>query len=211
MPDGQQMQFDHQGGFFLQLEKPGIVGRTLEGEWVFIKLDDVFELHGTSPQIIKLWKKRELRNQKIIEVINKDGTLVRFDSNGGVYDDSKLTVRGNERDGEERVFGWKSTVGARLFSPESISKDSLLENWDQSISEVLTNDQELFIFERYGGMFVEPSNIVVGFTPKGSRVKLDRDQINFLKVERPDRRIPFFFGLMNGWLFLGLYALYLGN
>lgn len=175
-PEGQQIKFDSRGGFLVQLEKTGIAGRTVKGNWIFLQLKDVKEIHTTSP-ILTNWRSR-LRDKKITEVVTKDNILVRFNPEGAVYIDSIRTIKGVNQNGYEEIYQLKAIKGGRFNLPEIISKDSLLKRKDQFIAEILTNDQKLIIFDKRGGIFVEPSNVIVGFTTKGSIVRLNRDQID---------------------------------
>ena len=110
------------------------------------------------------------------------------------------------------MFDLKSTMGARISSPETISEDSLLERKDQFIAEILTSDQRLIIFDKRGGIFVEPSNVIVGFTPNGSLVRLNRDQVDVGYVNQPEPVTTFFMGLIFGPPFLIMFAyLFYGN
>ena len=97
MPEGQQIKFDSRWGFLVQVEKTGIAGRTVKGYWVFLQLKDIKEIHKTSPKITRSIK--QLRNQKIIELVTNENILVRFDSTGGRYDDSDYTIKGVKKMG----------------------------------------------------------------------------------------------------------------
>jgi hypothetical protein len=198
LTSGEVVRFDYRGGYLVQFEKPGIAGRTSKGDWVFTKMENVVELHRTSPSIIRLWNKKRLRNKKIIEVITTNSTLVRFDSTGGSYDDSKRTVKGSDIYGSEKIYNLKSTMGARVSIAKDISKENFLENKDQFIAEVLNKDQRLIVFDKKGGMFVEASNIVVGYKRDGSIVKLNSDQIDIVCINQQSPELSFFGGFIIG-------------
>lgn len=205
IPDGQQIKFDSRGGFLVQVEKAGIAGRTVKGYWVFLQLEDIKEIHKTSPPITRSIK--QLRNQKIIELVSNENILVRFDSTGGRYDDSDYTIKGVKKNGVEETYQLRFTKGARIILPDNISIDSLLETKDQFIAEILTSDQRLIIFDKHGGFYVEPSNVVVGYTPKGSLVKLNRDQIDIGYVNQPpEPEIILFISFFGGPLLLITFA-----
>ena len=158
----------------------------------YVEPSNVVELHRTSPSIIRLWNKKRLRGKKILEVITTNSTLVRFDSTGGLYDDSQRTIKGNDIYGEEKIYDLKSTMGARDSIAEDISKENFLENKDQFIAEVLNKDQRLIVFDKKGGMFVEASNIVVGYKRDGSIVKLNPDQIEVIRINQQSPELTFF-------------------
>lgn len=201
IPDSQRIKFDSRGGFLIPLEKAGIAGRTVKRNWVFLQLKDIKEIHKTSPQITRSIK--QLRNQKIIELVTNENVLVRFDSAGGRYDDSDYTIKGVKQNGVEKIYQLRFTKGARINLPDNISMDSLTETKDQFITEILTSDQRLIIFDRHGGFYIEPSDFVVGFTPKGSLVKLNRDQIEIGYVNQPPKpETIFFMSLLGGPLLL---------
>ena len=164
----------------------------------YVEPSNVVELHRTSPSIIRLWNKKRLRGKKILEVITTNSTLVRFDSTGGLYDDSQRTIKGNDIYGEEKIYDLKSTMGARDSIAEDISKENFLENKDQFIAEVLNKDQRLIVFDKKGGMFVEASNIVVGYKRDGSIVKLNPDQIEVIRINQQSPELTFFWGLIVG-------------
>ena len=90
--------------------------------------------------------------------------------------------------------------------PQYISEDSLLENKDLTIAEILTNDQRVIVFDRRGGIFVEPSNVVVGSTPNGSIVRLNRDRVDFGYVDLPEPGTTFFLNFMGAPLLLIMFA-----
>jgi hypothetical protein len=208
-PSGEEIKFDYKGGYHYMLEDPGILGRKKNGNWVVFRLRDIREIHKTSPKITK-WKKY-LRNQKITELITLNNTLLRFNPRGGIYDDSDGKIEGLNQKSHEVTYRLKSIKGARIELPEIISKDSLLEIKNQFIAEVLTNNQELIIFDWRGGMFVEASNVIVGFDPKGSPIKLNSDQIDIAYVKQPDPGLTFFAGfffpLLSILLIAGIYSI----
>lgn len=198
LTSGEIVRFDYRGGFLVQFEEPGIAGRTPKGDWVFTKMDKVVELHRTSPSIIRLWDKKRLHGKKILEIITTNSTLVRFDSTGGLYDDSQRTVKGNDIYGNEKIYDLKSTIGARDSMAEDITKENFSENKDQFIAEVLNKDQRLIVFDKKGGMFFEASNIVVGYKRDGSIVKLNPDQIEVVRINQQSPELTFFGGLIVG-------------
>lgn len=180
---GEKIRFDNKGGFHYALEEPGIAGIMKSGDWIVFRMRDIKEIHKTSPEITK--SKKLLRNQKITEVITLNYDLVRFDSASGIYDDSDKTIKGINTNGIKESYKLKSLTGARIVAPDIISMDSLMRNKDASIAEIVTNDQKLIIFDRLGGMFVEASNVLVGYTMKGSLVRLDGNQIETVYVDHP--------------------------
>jgi hypothetical protein len=202
-PDGQIIRFDFRGGFLFHIENPGIAGRTIKGSWVVLQLNDVKELHKTSPKITN-WRSR-LRGKKITEVITKESKVIGFNTDGAVYVDSIKIIKGITLENEEVKYQLMSIKGARTELPEIISKDSLLKN-DLFIAEILTNDNKLIIFDRLGGIFVEPSNVVAGFTPKGSIVRLNRDQVDIGYVNKLEHGTTFMAGLIASPLLLLLFA-----
>ena len=46
---GQQILFDSRGAFLVQVEKAGIAGKISKGDWVFIPMEKITELHRTNP------------------------------------------------------------------------------------------------------------------------------------------------------------------
>jgi hypothetical protein len=197
---GEKIRFDHKGGFHYAVEDPGIAGIMKSGDWIVFRMRDVKEIRKISPEITK--SKKLLRNQKIIEVTTLNYDLVQFDSVGGIYDESDKTIKGFNINGIEESYELKSLKGARTVTPNIISIDSLMRNKDLSIAEILTNDQKLFIFNRQGGMFVEASNVLVGYNMKGSLIRLDRDQIETVYVNHPFSLGTFIMGSSLGGLSL---------
>lgn len=182
-PSGDKIRFDYKGGYHYLLEAPAVAGITKNGFWAIIRMRDVKEIRTTNPKITK--SKKQLRNQKIIELVTLNYDVVQFDSAGGIYDDSDKTIKGLNQIGKEETYKLNTIIGCRIVPPDIVSKDSLKEHKDLSIAEVVTGDQKLIIFDRRGGMFVEASNVLVGYTMKGSLIRLNRDQVDIVYVNHP--------------------------
>ena len=198
-PSGENIRFDYKDGYHYMLEEPGIAGISNGGFWAALQMKYIKEIRRTSPKIIK--SKKQLRNQKIIELITFNYDLVQFDSAGGIYVDSDKTIKGFTQNGKEEIYKLNSIIGCRIELPEIISKDHLFLMKDQFIAEVVTNDNKLIIFDRRGGMFVEVSNVLVGYTMKGSLIRLDQNQIETVYINHPFLFGPFIIGTSLGLLF----------
>lgn len=196
---GEIFRFDYKGGYHYMLEEPGIAGISNRGFWAALQIKYIKEIRSTSPKIIK--SKKQLRNQKIIELVTLNYDLVQFDSVGGIYSDSDKIIKGFTQSGKEEIFKLNSIIGCRIELPEIISKDRLFLMKDQFIAEVITSDERLIIFDKYGGMFVEATNVLVGYTMKGSLIRLDRDQVESIYVNHPFPFGPFIIGTSLGLLF----------
>lgn len=197
-PSGENVLFDYKNGYHYMLEEPGIAGISKGKFWAALQMKYIKELRSTNPKIIK--SKKRLRNQKIIELITFNYDLVQFDSAGGIYDDSDKTIKGFTQSGKEEIYKLNAIMGCRIELPEIISKERLFLMKDQFIAEVVTNDKKLIVFDKRGGMFVEASNVLVGYTMKGSLIRLDRDQIETVYVNHPFPFGPFIIGSSLGIL-----------
>lgn len=182
-PSGKKIGFDHKNGYHYTLGDSAIVGISKSGYWVILRMKYVKEIRKTSPKMVR--SSKDLRNQEIIELVTKNNTVVQFNDAGGIYDDSDNTIKGLNLDGNEESYKLKSIMGARVEPPCIVSKDSLMEMKDPFIKEVVTSEQKLVILDRRGGMFVEPSNVLVGYNTKGDLVRLNRDQIDTVYAELP--------------------------
>lgn len=204
-PSRDKIRFDYKNGYHYMLEAPGIAGITESGFWAVIQMKYIKEIRSTSPKIIK--SKKELRNQKIIELITNDNTLVKFDSAGGIYDNSDEIVEGLNQHGYEESYKMNSIMGCRITPPGIISKDHLFLMKDQFIAEVVTSEEKLITFDEQGGMYVEASNVLVGFTKEGSLIRLNQNQIDFVYVKHPVPVATFIMGSLLG-SFLGAVLIY---
>jgi len=182
-PDGKVIKFDRQGGQY-QFKKDVMLGITVDGRHIAFPLDQVNEFRTSRPQKVSGEK---VRQNKITEMILLQNKIIIFNEAGGRYDESERMIIGTRAAGKLSKTSIERVVKEfRISKPETISKDALLANPNQTVTEIIVQNEYAIIFDDDGGRFQKKWRGIVGATRDGAIAQVNLDDILYVRVSKTD-------------------------
>ncbi len=187
LADGEAVAFDGNGAkLFLSTT---ISGRTDEGVEKVILVDTISQFRTSRVPSVPV---EEIGTQKIVEVVNVHGRLLRFDRSGGTYDSATGMIRGRPVDFISVVSALELDARRlkkiRTAEPTAVSKAEFLSLQPLKTTEVVTVGSKLLVvFDSLGAALdTGRAPIIVGRTEDGSYARYSLDEVVHVKVERTD-------------------------
>ncbi len=185
MLDGGVIKFDRKGGRY-RTKPAAIVGKTVEGTYSVIPVAAISEFRASKPLTIPL---EQAKGQRLVEVILSNQTLVKFDDDGGYYDEKAGVIIGKDAGGKSFKKRAKEIHEIRISKPETMSRAEVLSQKPQHLAEIVAaaaTQQLVTTFDANGGKFEESKRSIIGVTAEGNKVELDVDRILYARVKKVD-------------------------
>ena len=176
------IKFDENGG---QYAKPRdcIVGKLKDEKKVEVPLDQIkeFRVSTVEPTNVK-----DLKNQKIKEMLLKNNVLIVCDANGGAYDEKERNIFGVTTDKETFKISIDKVSEIYLERPLTISESELRNKRDVRLTQVILKTNYSCVFDHEGGRYSTQEKMIIGLTPEKEVIALDPDSVLYLNVKRTD-------------------------
>lgn len=177
-----QIKFDDNGGKY-ESAPAKIVGYSNKGEKFEVDLDNIKEIRVSNPPSIK---NEELNNKRITEIIANDYTLYEFGPKGATYIKDKSEIVGFDKYGRQFEITLNNILQIHTEEPQLIPTSKISLYPDTLITQVVNNDNRIYIFDQTGGKYVKEHDIVKGVTTSGNPVEINPDSILYANVKRTD-------------------------
>ncbi len=175
------IKFDKNGGKFTK-PPDTIVGKLKDGKQIEIPTDQIKEFRISTVEPVKL---EDLKNQRIKEILFKNGVLVVCDANGGIYNESERNISGVSDDNEKFKINMDKVSEVYLEKPETIGA-AFLHTKEIKLTQVLLKNNFLYVFDEDGGRYVTQEKMITGLTDEKTFVAINPDSVLYLNVQRTD-------------------------
>ncbi len=183
---GEAIVFQTSGGHF-KVCKNAVVGTTVSGKTVGFDENVIKEVRISKPEIRSV---KDVKDQKIAEIVLEDGLLIQFTSQEGHYNETKGTVDGPIESGSVRKTAVKRIKEIRVSSPTTVQKSELMNSKDM-ISEIVispfNNDTKFAVtFDDRGGQVKNSYPVIEGVSDEGQFRSVPLNQIAYVESFKLD-------------------------
>jgi len=176
------IKFDNNGARYI---KPAnnVVGVLEDGRNIKLPVNKIKEFRTSSITPIK---PEGLADQKILEVLLKNNILITFDVDGGTYNKEEKTIVG--KTSEQNPVNINIDKVSEIFNEPvmTINENDLFAQKDIRLTQILFNNNLLFIFNQDGGRYMIEDSKITGFTLQNKAVMVDPDSVLYVNVKRSD-------------------------
>jgi hypothetical protein len=176
--------FDEHGGAYHSINSSLIGNLILDGRFRAISIESISEFRAEiTPSVLT----NEIDNELITEVVKTNNRLYKFNDKGGLYDRDRKLVTGIGENND--TISIKSNLIKEIHTekPKLIPREDILKTPDLFVAQaVLKNSNALVTFDDAGARYVNQYNVVSGTTISGEYVRIDSEDILYVKVMMTD-------------------------
>jgi hypothetical protein len=123
-----------------------------------------------------------INEDKIIEAVLSDGSVLKFGNNGGEYKLYSSAVVGTTEDGKKIILPLETISELRKTLVQPVP---LKERDNQRFIEVISKTNRLYKFDDKGGQYDNDKGVIAGTLVNGQKIKLKKDLIGEFHIEEP--------------------------
>jgi len=203
--NGDFVTFNRAGGQY-QIKLNVIGGFTAGGIPVTLPINSIKQFRTSRPTIVS---SEAAKTARITEVVymggmpNISGKFVTYNETGGRYDEARGAITGTPMAGIVFTVGMDRVLEFRTSQPDTILRSDFLANPTQTLTEIVTQYQEIITFDEKGGRFYKEWRGVAGFTDNNVPSEINIDDILYVRVSKTDAAASIFAtlgGLAAGFL-----------
>jgi len=176
--------FDDSGGNYHSISSSLIGNLNSDGRFKAISIESISEFRA---EITPSVNPDEIGNEVITEVVDVNNRLYKFNDKGGRYDSDRKVIIGFGLNNDLSSFLINNIREIHTEKPKLISKEDVINTLDLFVAQaVLKNSNVLVTFDDAGAKYVNEYNVVSGTTIHGEQVKIDSEDILYVKVMMTD-------------------------
>jgi len=176
--------FDELGGTVHSIGNSLIGISISDGRSNILNFDSISEIRA---EITPSVHPDEIGTKVITEVVKTNNRLIKFNARGGWYDDDRKMIIGVGLNND--TISFKSDLIKEIHTEKAklIPKEDILKTPDLFIAQVLLQNSNLLItFDNAGAKYVNKHTVVSGATIHGDYVKIDSEDILYVKILKTD-------------------------
>ncbi len=121
--------------------------------------------------------------EKIVEAVLLDGSVIKFSKNGGEYKLYSYAVVGTTENRKKIIFPVENISELRKTLVEPVP---LMKMENQKFVEVISKTNRLYKFDDNGGYYDKERGVISGTLESGSKINLKKDLIHEFHNEEPN-------------------------
>jgi hypothetical protein len=184
LPDLRVIKFNDKGASYIF--NPAVIAGTLQnGKQVRVPVNDIkeYRISAVEPAAFE-----DISSHKIREILVKNGVLLIFNSEGGMYDAETGLITGVLEDQKvPKKIMIDNVSEVYLKSPESIINPDTNKLKGITFAQVLSRHTNiLYRFDANGGKYESGANRITGISADNKVISLDPDSVLYVNIERTD-------------------------
>ena len=184
LQDADVIIFDEQGGIYHSIFSSLVGNSILDGKFKTLDINSISEFRAEVTPSVDI---DEIGSKMIAEVVEINNRLYKFNEKGGWYDKDKKIVTGI---GENKdTISTKINLIKEIHTEKAkvIPKEDIINNPDLFVAQVVIRDSNTLItFDNAGARYVDKYTVVSGVTTMGDYVKIDAEDILYVKMMKTD-------------------------
>lgn len=174
------VKFDDRGATYQKISGL-IIGQLPDNKSVQVPVNEIKEFRTSNVEPIKI---SDLANKKIKEILLVNHKVVIPDLNGAKYDQNTKTISGNLETGQPFKIAIDQVLNVFAERPDTVSLVKLMDNKNIRLTQIVKKDNTLYVFNKNGGRYQAPANMITGYTTENKLVSIDVDSVLYVNVQR---------------------------